>query len=365
MPNLNNRKNLMEVTKLDKYIKIYGAGSIGNHLTNAAVELGYKVIVVDLDHSALERMKNDIYPNRYGTWDDKIDLFLSGKEPKLEYDLVCIGTPPDTHLDILLEVLVHHKGKVLIEKPLCEPTKEAIEKLKKINKVRSENIYVGYNHVLSKASGIVEDIINNDIGEILNIDVEFREHWGGIFKAHPWLSGPEESYLGKTLSGGGSSGEHSHALNLWQHFSRLGKLGSVNKVFAKFDTVKNIKLDYDIKSYFILETDKGFTGSVTQDVNTTPSRKIIKIQGSKMYLEWTCNKKDNDDSVYTCTSNGKENFIKIQKKRPDDFIIELEHIIRNKSNLIKSPINLEYGLNTMKVLIAANLSNQSSKVVEL
>jgi predicted dehydrogenase len=350
---------------LKKKVKIFGAGSIGNHLTNAAINLGFSVDVFDNDPEALKRMRNDIYISRYEKWDNNIQLFDIDHGNNKDYDLICIGTPPDTHLDILLEVLVNYKGKILIEKPLCEPTKQAIKKLKKISKERAENIYVGYNHVVSKASRVVEDIINNDIGEILNIDVEFREHWGGIFRAHPWLSGPEESYLGQTLSGGGSSGEHSHALNLWQHFSRLGKLGSVNKVFAKFDTVRRTKLDYDSKSYFILETDKGFTGSVTQDVNTTPSRKIIKIQGSKMYLEWTCNKKDNDDSVYTCTSNGKENFIKIQKNRPDDFIIELEHIIGNKSDLIKSPINLEHGLNTMKVLVAANASNQSSKVVEL
>lgn len=350
---------------MKKYVKVYGAGSIGNHLTNAAVSLGYNVVVVDIDKLALERMKYEIYPSRYGSWSDKIIQYQIGNEVECEYDLICIGTPPDTHLNILLNTLTGYKGKILVEKPLCEPTNEAIKELSQIKKTNSDNIYVGYNHVISKASKIVENMINNDLGEIINIDVEFREHWGGIFRAHPWLSGPEESYLGSTLRGGGSSGEHSHALNLWQHFSRFGQLGSIKRVFAKFHSIKKTNLDYDSKSYFILETDQGFIGSVTQDVTTSPPRKIIKIQGSKMYLEWTCNKIENNDVIYTYTSTGKENYIEIQKNRPDDFIIELEHIINNDNNLVRSPISLEYGLDTMKILVAANLSNEKSTVVTL
>ena len=41
-------------------VKIYGAGSIGNHMANAARFLGAGVDVIDVDPLALERMKNDI-----------------------------------------------------------------------------------------------------------------------------------------------------------------------------------------------------------------------------------------------------------------------------------------------------------------
>ena len=47
---------------------------------------------------------------------------------------------------------------------------------------------MGYNHILGKASNkVVELIKTKDFGEIITIDVEFREHWGGIFSAHNWL----------------------------------------------------------------------------------------------------------------------------------------------------------------------------------
>lgn len=55
-------------------VKIYGAGSIGNHLAHAARSLGWSVVVCDVNHEALDRMKSDIYPGRYGQWDSAIGL---------------------------------------------------------------------------------------------------------------------------------------------------------------------------------------------------------------------------------------------------------------------------------------------------
>ena len=88
-----------------KRVKIYGAGSIGNHLANASRSLGYDVVICDIDEDALKRTKNDIYPKRYGAWDEDIKLYRVGKEPVGGFDLIIIGTPPDTHLKIALDVL--------------------------------------------------------------------------------------------------------------------------------------------------------------------------------------------------------------------------------------------------------------------
>ena len=116
------------------------------------------MVVVDVDKKALERMKYDIYPSRYGAWSDKIIQYQIEEEPRCEYNLICIGTPPDTHLNILLNSLSDYKGKTLLEKPLCEPTNQAIKKLNQLTKSNSDNIYVGYNHVISKANRIVKNI---------------------------------------------------------------------------------------------------------------------------------------------------------------------------------------------------------------
>ena len=350
---------------MDKYIKIYGAGSIGNHLTNASIRLGYNVIVVDVDPLALDRMKKDIYPNRYGKWNDKIGLFLLGTEPDHLYDLICIGTPPSTHLEILFTIIKNHKGPILVEKPLCEPNRAAISKLSTLTNEEIQRIYVGYNHVVSKASKLVEEMVLSDLGEILSLDVEFREHWGGIFAAHPWLSGPEETYLGDINKGGGSSGEHSHALNLWQHFSRTFGQGEVENVFSKYNIIKKDKIFYDNKVYFIVETDKQFIGTINQDVITLPPRKVIKIQGKNLFIEWVCNYKGNLDLVRTINNKNILKEYEIKKSRPDDFIIELEHILYRKDQSILSPINLKHGIKTMEVLISSMESNLENKAVKL
>ena len=60
-------------------VKIYGAGSIGNHMANASRAIGMKVDVVDIDEAALNRMKCDIYPSRYGAWDENISLHAKGR----------------------------------------------------------------------------------------------------------------------------------------------------------------------------------------------------------------------------------------------------------------------------------------------
>ena len=68
-----------ELNKSQYRVKIYGAGSIGNHLSYACRNKGLDVTVCDIDESALSRMKNDIYPSRYGKWDNEIVLDITNR----------------------------------------------------------------------------------------------------------------------------------------------------------------------------------------------------------------------------------------------------------------------------------------------
>ena len=45
-----------------KNILIFGAGSIGNHMSFAATKLGFKVYITDINPLALRKMKKEIYP---------------------------------------------------------------------------------------------------------------------------------------------------------------------------------------------------------------------------------------------------------------------------------------------------------------
>ncbi len=80
-------------------VKVIGAGSIGNHLAHAARCLGWSVDICDCDPTALQRTKQQIYPARYGAWDEAIRLFMVDAAPIGGYDLICVGTPPDTQVE--------------------------------------------------------------------------------------------------------------------------------------------------------------------------------------------------------------------------------------------------------------------------
>lgn len=178
-------------------VKIYGAGSIGNHLAHASRVMGWEVVVCDVSKEALSRMKNEIYPTRYGKWDETIQLFLNNKAPRGDFDLIIIGTPPEYHLPIAIDSLSEAPKALLIEKPLCGPSLDLAQQfVDKLSSTQTQ-VFVGYTHVVGKSMQMMEEIVQSGwIGDPLTLDVEFREHWEGIFKAHPWLTGPQDTYLG-------------------------------------------------------------------------------------------------------------------------------------------------------------------------
>lgn len=344
-------------------VKIYGAGSIGNHLAHACRGLGWDVLITDLDPAALERTKNEIYPARYGAWDEAIRLAVPAELPKEKWDVVLIGTPPDSHVKLALDSIREDAPRlILIEKPLCGPGLEGAQDLWEAANASGTMVLVGYNSLVGAAAVRAREILaGGAIGSYVGSVGGFYEYWGGIFKAHPWLDGPQDTYLGFSSRGGGASGEHSHGINLWQNFSHAMGLGRVREVYAAMDWVKNAKVDYDRVCNFNVTTDKGFLGLVTQDVITQPSKKTMRFQGTDGFLEWTMNFDAGHDAVVWRGKDGQDHEELIAKTRPDDFRWEAEHmrdLLDGTIALADSPINLERGLDTMLVVAAAHKSDE-------
>ncbi|OUU22465.1 MAG: hypothetical protein CBB97_14930 [Candidatus Endolissoclinum sp. TMED37] len=347
-------------------VKIIGAGSIGNHLSHAARSLDWDVTIVDIDPLALKRTKESIYPSRYGTWDPKINLKLSNDQAIGNFDLICIGTPPNCHIQLANEALDEKPKALLIEKPLTSPDLLGCQELFEKAKSLSIPVFVGYDHAVSKSIiKLKNEIKKINSNEFTTLDVEFREHWGGIFAAHPWLSGPKESYLGFTKKGGGASGEHSHALHLWQSIALFTNKGRVSTVQASMNFINEDGLEYDSITAFNLVTETGFFGRCIQDVITNPPRKFLRLQGINSGYEWECNPIPDRDIIKIQKNDGNSKLEEIVKKRPEDFITELKHIEDAIKSKKESPISLEKGLETMMVLAAANLSKSESRTVSI
>lgn len=334
-------------------VKIYGAGSIGNHLAQASRRMGWDVCVVDKDPEALRRMRESIYPSRYGAWDERIALYELGSEPAGGFDIIMGGTPPDVRLRLAMESLRERPRAVLLEKPLCAPGDADFKEFVRL--YRSSGIIgvIGYDHAVSPSVTFVRDKLRSGaIGNVVTLDVEFREHWAGIFNAHPWLTGPHDTYLGFRSRGGGASGEHSHALHLWLALADAADLGNVSEVSVMTSQGSAPNTDYDEIAAFTLGMSSFRIGRVVQDVVTNPPRKWARVQGDRGFIEWHCNVPNAGDVVVTHV-DGKEDTTTFPKKRPDDFYAEMLHLndlMEGKEDPNLSPISLESGIRVMGIL---------------
>ncbi len=346
-------------------VKVLGAGSIGNHLSHASRQMGWDVTLCDIDEAALERARRDIYPGRYGAWDAEIELVLASEAPRGGFDLVVIGTPPDAHVPLALEAVAERPRAILVEKPVCGPDLEDAEELRQRAEKNGVSVFVGYDHVVGRGAVTALEAARQ-LDTIETLDVEFREHWAGIFAAHSWLDGPKDSYLGFWRRGGGASGEHSHAINLWQHFAHGLGAGAVNEVSATLDYVKDGVVDYDKLCLVNLRTESGLTGRVVQDVVTLPPRKWARVQGRNGYVDLTIGIQPGADGVEWRLGTAEPEQRLIEKTRPDDFIQELKHIaavLEGEDN--SEDIRLDRGLDTMLVVAAAHRSASEGRTIRI
>lgn len=350
-------------------IKIVGAGSIGNHLSHACRERGHEVTLCDLDEQALKRTREEIYPQRYGVWDEEIRLVRADTVASDSFDIVIIGTPPDTHVPIALAQLAAAPPSVLfIEKPLCPPDLAGCAELQSAASRAGTFVGVGFNHTVTRNTVLAEEWLReNSIGDIVTLRSMTREYWGGIFGAHPWLAGPSDTYLGFTERGGGALGEHCHAINIWQHFARCVGKGRITQVSAMLDMVEEDGARYDRIAQLHVRTEEDLVGTIVQDVVTEPARKWLRVQGTDGYLEWEVNADAAHDAVRTRAASATEECeTLIPKTRPDDFRREVEHIESLAAGADRdSPVSLERGLETMLVIAAALRSHTEGRSVRI
>ena len=349
-------------------VLIFGAGSIGNHLAYAASQKKWNVSVTDKDINALNRMKESIYPSRYGIWNKKINLIEKSIHFKKFYDYIFIGTPPDTHIDVAINVLRSTKCKtMMIEKPLSTPELSKNEIL--LNLLEKEKIecFVGYTHAASKVFSKLIELKKRkkNLGKLNKLTINWKEHWEGIFKAHPWLNGPSDSYLGKWKNGGGALGEHSHGLNLCIVISKLFDMGKIVELNSEITYKRGENYLYDSISKVNFHTENGLIGTLIQDVVTNPPKKIILAEFENGNITIEINKESSYDILIYQDKFSKD-IHKYHKNRPDDFYDELNHIETFNENSSESPLSIHNGLETMLIISAAHISasnlNKSVKI---
>lgn len=316
-------------------VAIIGAGSIGNHLAYSARKVGWNLSVFDRDLVALERFRNDIYPNRYGSFDSGISLYDMNQfmDSKAElFDAVLIGTPPDTHLEIVKHAVKLQPKIIFIEKPLCPPSEEEIFEIREIIHSKQDIQFLcGYNHRLNSVTRNLLDSFELLDTSANRLEVNWLESWDGIMQAHPWIKSPSDTYLGFTRRGGGALFEHSHGIDLWIKLAQNLGLGIPRRVKTKFKEVRDEKTgdSYDSEVDIEIETNLGFVGRVTQDVISFPSVKQVKLEGNLYHFRAHYNHGGFDKLLCSPKSKTLGGFnLEISKPRPSDFDTEITLIDR-------------------------------------
>ncbi len=336
-----------------KNVLIFGAGSIGNHMAYACRKLKLTVYITDIDPNALFRMKNSIYPTRYGLWDKNIKIINFKKIYKLNifFDLIIIGTPPETHYEVYKYCKSNLKYKrVLIEKPIINYSNKNLNNFIKI--IKNDLVFCGYNHSISPSfTYFLKNIIKEK--KINKIDVKWCESWKGIMNAHYWLKNEFSSYLGNYDKGGGAFQEHSHGLHLLiliiKKILKL-KINSFKiKSISLFKKFKNKK--YDIFS-ILAGYKKNVQFNYSTDLNTFPAQKKIIIYGNNKTYEWYCGYNKNYDIVKIKLLNKLLSIKKFKKTRSSEFENELKHILKinNQIDMKKSNLNTKYSFLLISLL---------------
>lgn len=337
-----------------KKILIIGAGSIGNHMTNACLKIGYEVFITDKSDKALTFMKKNLFPKRYGYWDKKNinQIYFNDLNNlrSLFFDLIIIGTPPNSHYK--LAELCEKKFKfsnMLIEKPICS-YKEDQAKFLKYYKKNKKRVFCGYNHSISPGIKKLVELSKKNKNNLNFIEVKWKEGWSGILNAHYWLKDEFSSYLGDIKMGGGALQEHSHGLHLSIYL--LKKLISENYKITHFKShFKNKKQKkYDFYNILNFESKKKKL-ALEIDLLEPNSLKQITISFENMTLRWICNYEKNLD-ILRIYKNNKSKTYNFKKTRESEFINEIKHIssIKNFNEYKKSPINIQMGVKTMDVI---------------
>lgn len=331
-------------------ILIFGAGSIGNHMAYASRKLKYNVSITDINPLALKRMKNIIYPTRYKNWDKSIKLldFRRVFNQSNRYDLIIIGTPPHTHVELFNKIKKNLDFKnILIEKPLSIPSKN---KFSSLDQYKNFKVYIGYNHSISKSFNYFLNIIKKiKKKNIKEINIKWCEDWSGIMNAHFWMKSEKDSYLSNFKQGGGSLQEHSHGMHLAKVISDNLKLNLFNKLSCVMFRDKTG--NYDVSTYVSSFID-GILFSYHTNLISFPAQKNIIVKCNNSKYEWYCNYKKNMDKIIITNLKTNKIINKIFKKtRSSEFENELKYILNCSSYKYKnSPINIIKGISVQKTI---------------
>ena len=328
-----------------KNIKIFivGAGSIGKRHIRNSISIGINpdnIISLDKRDDRLEEVK------QLGVKKVFKDFDLAIKE---EFDAAIICSPTSMHIEQSLK-LAKLKKHLLIEKPL-DSKLNGSEELLKISQLNKLTIMIAYIFRFSPAIKFIKKKLKeNAIGKILYFRGEFSEY---LPDWHPYED-YRTFYMASKEQGGGSILDQCHIMDLAHHL--IGEFSSVMAINTK---VSNLEIKADDISELIVKHKNGVISSIHTDIFGRAHKKSIEIKGEHGNILWNFYK--NEVTIYNSENKKAEKFKEFDKDFNNCYIEELTTFIKSFTDKTKSLIPLEDGIDTMKLILAAEKSEVSRK----
>jgi len=342
-------------------ILFVGLGSIGQrHLRNLRniwgnkVEtLAYRSIGRNIKISEDRTIQLDVDLERvYNTRNFTDYEKALGQNP----DAVFITCPTKLHIPMALTA-AKHNCHLFIEKPLSD-NMDGIEELIKVVEEKNLITLVGYQLRFHPGLKLVRQLLEEGkVGQIVSVRSEFGEY---LPAAHPYED-YREGYAARSDLGGGALLSLSHELDyLYWLF------GMPRKLFTLGGKLSNLEIDVDDVDSILMEckvNGKSIPVYTHLDFIQRPPSRWCSIIGEEGKILWDYYA--NLVNLYTVEKDAWETFQFDDFERNKMFLAEIKHFIACLEGKEEPVVNINEGLKTLRIALAAKHSLESGAVVEV
>ena len=325
-------------------ILIIGFGSIGKrHLQNISSNFNAQLIVYTKRKDLRKLEKKGIIIT------DSLKYALSHK-PNIAF----VTNETSLHIEMATK-LAKHGLHLFLEKPLSN-SMVGVKKLHSLISTKKLTTQMGCNFRFHPCLIKIKKILDkNELGRIISVQVESSSY---LPDWHPYEN-YRFSYAARDDLGGGIALTCIHELDFLYWF-----FGDVKKIFSVTGKYSDLEVTSDDLSAMIMIFKNNVIAELHLDYFQRPDFKSCKIKGTKSTLYW-----DSTTNEVKLFSQKKKSWKSIYKLKNFDknqmYIDELKHYFKCIKNNKKTINDIDDGIKTLEVILAAKKSSQSGNLITI
>jgi len=329
-------------------ILVVGAGSIGKRHLKNLLHIG-----IDTSNLIVVETRDDRRAEVQSLGLDNIFQSIDDATLNHKIDAAIICSPTSLHIEHAIQ-LATNNVHLMIEKPLSRDLQD-IDQLKNIVEENNLAVLMAYIFRFSPLTKKVKELLNNNsIGEILYVRGEFSEY---LPDWHPYED-YRSYYMAEKTQGGGSILDQSHIMDLIHYL-----FGGFKTVSAFNSKLSSLKINADDTAEMIVNLKSGVLASIHTDIFGRNHKKYLEIKGEDGNILW--DHYSNSVCLYDAKEKRTTVFDDFSKDFNNVYIDEIRHFInccKSKENPIA---NLQDGIDTMKLILSAEESQQNGTMIKI